>query len=56
MLWFKRLLRKRQPYKLPDMYLSFIINNLDETSGFLIKESELRYWIERIVNEDRKRR
>lgn len=54
--WFKRLLRKRKPYKLSDQGLSAIIDNLDDTAGFLIKESTLRYWIERIVNEDRERR
>ena len=53
--WLKRLKRK-QSYKLSDKALSIIIDSLDDTGGYLIKESELRYWIERIVNEDRERR
>ena len=55
MKWLKRL-RKKQPYELSDEDLSIIIDSLDDTGGYLIKESELRYWIERAVNEDRKRR
>lgn len=47
---------KRKPFKLSEHYLSVIIDSLDQTGGFLIKESELRYWIEKIVNEDRERR
>ncbi|GAG69763.1 unnamed protein product [marine sediment metagenome] len=54
--WQKKLSRKKQPYKLSDTGLSTIVDSLDETGGYLIKESELRYWIERIVNEDRERR
>lgn len=46
---------KRKPFKLSEHYLSVIIDSFDQTGGFLIKESELRYWIERIVNEDRVR-
>jgi len=57
MLWFrKRLLKERQPYHLSVEQLLTIIDSLDDTGGFVIKESELRFWIERIVNEDRKRR
>ena len=48
--------KKKEPYKLSDDYLSVITDSLDDTAGFLIKESTLRYWIERIVNEDRERR
>lgn len=40
-------------YKLTDKVLSTIVESLDDTAGFLIKESTLRYWIEKIVNEDR---
>ncbi len=47
---------EKKPYKLPDEALSAITDSLDDTAGFLIKESTLRYWIERIVNEDRERR
>ena len=52
MRWFNRLLKK--PYRLSDEDLNDIIDSLDQTGGVLIKESELRYWIERLVNEDRK--
>lgn len=54
--WLRRLARKRQLYKLSDEDLLDIMDSLDDTGGFLIKESELVYWIERLVNEDRKRR
>ncbi len=47
---------KEATYKLSDKDLSTIVDSLDDTAGFLIKESTLRYWIERIVNEDRERR
>ncbi len=48
--------KEKEPFKLSEHYLSTIIDSLDQTGGFLVKESELRYWIERIVNEDRERR
>ncbi len=54
-LWLRKVLGL-SPYKLSDKELSTIIDSLDDTAGFLIKESTLRYWIERIVNEDRERR
>lgn len=54
MKWLKWF-RKRKPFKLNNRYLSDIIDGLDDTGGYIIKESELRYWIERIVNEDRER-
>ncbi len=47
---------KDERYKLTDEDLATIIDSLDDTAGFLIKESTLRYWIERIVNEDREER
>lgn len=47
---------KEEPYKLSDKDLSDLLDNLDGTGGYLIKERELRQWIERIVNEDRERR
>lgn len=56
MKWFKRLSRKIRPYKLSEHYLSVIIDSLDDTAGFLIKESTLKYYIEKLVNEDRERR
>ncbi|MDD4972031.1 MAG: hypothetical protein PHT07_21600 [Paludibacter sp.] len=34
-----------------DFELQQIENSLDDTGGFLIKESELRYWINKIVND-----
>jgi hypothetical protein len=40
------------PYKLTLDELTEIIDSLDETGGFLIKEGELRYWIEKKVNEN----
>ena len=43
----------RQKYKLSDKYLETITDSLDDTAGYLIKGSTLKYWIERIVNEDR---
>ena len=54
-LWLRKVLGL-SPYKLSDKDLSAIIDSLDDTAGFLIKESTLRYWIERIVNEDRESR
>ena len=51
-----RVSKKRQSYKLPDVVLSTLVDSLDETGGYVIKESELRYWIEKIVNEDREER
>jgi len=42
-----------EPYKLSDTELATVIENLDETGGYLIKESELRFWIEHFVNTDR---
>jgi len=56
MRWLRRLCRKREPYKLSDKDYLTIIDSLDDIGGFLIKESELTYWIERLVNEDRERR
>lgn len=36
---------------LTDGEFSAIIDSLDETAGFLIKESELRYWVEFFANK-----
>lgn len=52
----KKVKMSEETYKLSDEDLSDLLDNLDGTGGYLIKESELRYWIERIVNEDRERR
>ena len=41
-------------FRLSDANLKIVIDNLDETGGSLIKESELRYWIEYFVNSDRR--
>lgn len=54
--WLRKVSSKKQPYKLSEEGLFNIVNSLDDTAGFLIKESTLKYWIERMVNEDRKRR
>ena len=40
-------------FKLSDENLAGVIGSLDETGGYLIKESELRYWIETFVNRER---
>lgn len=45
--------KEKEPYKLSDEDLEIITESLDDTAGYLIKASTLRYWIERIVNEDR---
>ena len=42
-----------EEFKMSDKDFDKIIDSLDETAGFLIKESELRYWIEYFVNKDR---
>jgi len=55
-LWLRKVSSEKQPYKLSEKDLSAIVDSLDDTAGFLIKESTLRYWIERIVNEDKERR
>ncbi len=39
-------------FKLSDRQMQKIIDSLDETGGFLIKESELKYWIEYFVNNE----
>ena len=38
-------------YHLPEERLQMIIDGLDETGGFLIKESELRHAIQSVVEE-----
>lgn len=53
MIKFIKRLFVRKPYKLSKIALSAILDSLDETGGFLMKPSELKYWIEKIVNEER---
>lgn len=45
-----------EQFKLTQEALDFIIDSLDDTGGFIIKEKELRYWIEYFVNLDRQNR
>ena len=54
-LLFIRMRKEQHPeeFKMSDKDFDKIIDSLDETAGFLIKESELRYWIEYFVNKDR---
>jgi hypothetical protein len=40
-------------FTLSDEDFAKIIDSLDSTGGYLVKESELRYWIEKFVNRDR---
>ncbi len=40
-------------YKLSDASFKQMLNSLDDTGGFLIKEREFRYWVEYFVNSDR---
>jgi len=44
--------KEKEPFKLSDDHLELITDSLDDTAGYLIKASTLRYWIERIVNEE----
>jgi len=41
------------PFTLSATDMQTLIDSLDETGGLLIKESELRLWIEHFVNKDR---
>ena len=41
------------PYRLTAQSLAEIVESLDDTGGFLIKEKELRFWIEEHVRRDR---
>ena len=45
-----------QPFKLSQEEFNHIIESLDQTGGYLIKEWELRHCIEEAVNKDRKMR
>jgi len=47
---------KSLKFELSNDNLISIIDSLDDTGGYLIKASELRYWIEYFVNKDRKQR
>ena len=40
-------------YRMSDDERRRVLNELDDTAGYLIKESTLRYEIERVVNKDR---
>ena len=42
-----------EQFKLSPTELERVIDSLDETGGFLIKGSELKYWIEYYVNKHR---
>ena len=42
-------------FKLSDEELKSIYNSLDDTGGHLIKESELKFWIEFFVNREMKK-
>ncbi len=39
-------------FKLSESELEKIVDSLDETGGYLIKEKELIYWIEYFVNRE----
>ena len=42
-------------FKLSDKQMEKIVDSLDGTGGFLVKESELRYWIEYFVDREIKK-
>ena len=46
----------QEKFKLNDDAMCAILDSFDDTGGYLIKISELRYWIEYYVNKDRKDR
>ena len=48
--------KRRETFELSDDDINAIIDTLDETGGILIKESELKFWIEHWVNRDRRQR
>lgn len=45
-----------QPFKCTDNDLRWIVDRLDDTGGYLVKESELRFFIEHFVRLDREER
>lgn len=38
------------PFELTELEMDMIVDSLDDTGGYLIKESELKHWIEYYVN------
>jgi len=46
----------KNPFVLSDEQLQQMTDDLDGTCGWLIKDSELKYWIAKFVNEDREQR
>ena len=50
----RRFLKRRKPFMLSNIQFDRIIASLDGTGGYVIKASELTYWIEKIVNEERR--
>jgi len=45
-----------KPFKLTEREMRSLVWECDDTAGMLVKESTLRFFIERAVNEDRKER
>ena len=41
------------PFKLSNEQLNTMTESFDSTAGWLVKDSELKYWIEKFVNENR---
>jgi len=48
--------KEPEPFKLTAREMEGIIDECDDTAGMLVKESTLRFFSERAVNEDRKER
>jgi len=46
---------KADKFTLTTSDMGQVVDSLDESGGFLIKGSELKYWIEYFVNRDRER-
>jgi hypothetical protein len=46
----------KQPYVMTDEQLRWCIDNCDDTAGYLIKESTIKYFIEYFVNVELQRR
>ncbi len=46
-------IKTKEPFAISQTEVDNILNSLDETGGFLMKESELKYWIEFFVNKHR---
>lgn len=54
--WQNRSGQQVEQFKLSNERMQEIIDDCDDTAGMLIKESTLRYFIEKAVNDDRKGR